>query len=79
MSECLENFTNLPHSNDLNTFRSFAKKMSSSSDNELPEIPGTRFPWMDEGPSSSTSKRSLSATSDTDRNEKARSKQPSGR
>ena len=42
--------------NDLNTFRSIIEKMSSSSDNELPEIPGTRFPWMEEATSSSTSR-----------------------
>jgi len=31
---------------------------SSSSDDELPEIPGTRFPWMEDVASSSSSSRS---------------------
>ena len=51
-----KNYSSDTSFNDLNTFRSIIEKMSSSSDNELPEIPGTRFPWMDEAGSSSTSR-----------------------
>ena len=48
--------TDLEHSKNLNTFRSVIDIMISSSDDELPDIPGTRFPWMDDGgvPSSSS-------------------------
>ena len=48
--------TDRKHSKNLNTFRSVINIaiMSSSSDDELPEIPGTRYPWMDDGPSTSS-------------------------
>ena len=47
--------TDRKHSKNLNTFRSVIdiKTMSSSSNDELPDIPGTRFPWMEEEPSTS--------------------------
>ena len=49
--------TDRKHSKNLNTFRSVIDIMISSSDDELPEIPGTRFPWMDDGGEPSTSSK----------------------
>ena len=50
--------TDRKHSKNLNTFRSVINiaNMSSSSNDELPDIPGTRFPWMEDDQSSSTSR-----------------------
>ena len=50
--------TDRKHSKYLNTFRSVINIaiMSSSSNDELPDIPGTRFPWMEDDQSSSTSR-----------------------
>ena len=42
--------TDLEHSTNLNTFRSVIEIyiMSSSSADELPDIPGTKYPWMED-------------------------------
>ena len=54
--------TDLEHSTNLNTFRSVIDIdiMSSSSADELPDIPGTKYSWMeDDASSSSRSPRKL--------------------
>jgi len=56
-SVCTSLITDLKHSTNLNTFRSVINTatMSSSSNDELPEIPGTRYSWMvEEGESTSS-------------------------